>query len=82
MNNVVLYMGKQKLRKAALLIQGHIAGKRVCVCVCVCIYLFFLYCIGAYSQLGFPGGSAVKESPCNAGDPSSIPGSGGALEKG
>ena len=38
MNNVVLYMGKQKLRKAALLIQGHIAGKRVCVC----IYFFYI----------------------------------------
>ena len=77
MNNVVLYMGKQKLRKAALLIQGHIAGKRVCVCVCVCvcIYLFFLYCIGAYSQLGFPGGSDCKESACNR-DLGLIPGLG------
>ena len=61
MNNVVLYMGKRKLRKAALLIQGHIAGKSVCVCVCVCV----LYCIGAQSQLGFPGGSDCKESACN-----------------
>ena len=26
--------------------------------------------------LGFPGSSAGKESACNAGDPSSIPGSG------
>ena len=26
--------------------------------------------------LGFPGGSAGKESACNAGDPGSIPGSG------
>ena len=26
--------------------------------------------------LGFPGSSADKESACNAGDPSSIPGSG------
>ena len=25
---------------------------------------------------GFPGGSGVKASACNAGDPSSIPGSG------
>ena len=25
---------------------------------------------------GFPGGSVGKESPCNAGDPGSIPGSG------
>ena len=27
-------------------------------------------------MFGFPGGSAGKESPCNAGDPSSIPGLG------
>ena len=27
-------------------------------------------------SLGFPGGSAGKETPCNAGDPGSIPGSG------
>ena len=26
--------------------------------------------------MGFPGGSDGKESPCNAGDPGSIPGSG------
>ena len=45
MNNVVLYMGKQKLRKAALLIQGHIAGKRVCVCVCVCVFIYFFYIV-------------------------------------
>ena len=27
-------------------------------------------------RAGFPGGSDIKESVCNAGDPSSIPGSG------
>ena len=32
--------------------------------------------------LGFPGGSAGKESLFNAGDPSLIPGSGRSLEKG
>ena len=32
--------------------------------------------------LGFPGGSAGKESACNTGDPGSIPGSGRSLEKG
>ena len=26
--------------------------------------------------MGFPGGSDGKDSPCNAGDPGSIPGSG------
>ena len=32
--------------------------------------------------LGFPGGSDGKESTCNEGDPSSIPGLGSSLEKG
>ena len=31
---------------------------------------------------GFPGGSAGKESACNAGDPGSIPGSGRSLGEG
>ena len=33
-------------------------------------------------QLGFPGGSGGKESACNAGDPGSIPGSGGSPGEG
>ena len=33
-------------------------------------------------QRGFPGSSAGKESACNAGDPSSIPGSGRSPEEG
>ena len=32
--------------------------------------------------LSFPGSSAGKESACNAGDPSSIPGSGTSLGEG
>ena len=32
--------------------------------------------------LGFPGSSVGKESACNAGDPSSIPGSGRSFGKG
>ena len=32
--------------------------------------------------LGFPGGSAGKESACNAGDPGSIPGSGSSPGEG
>ena len=32
--------------------------------------------------MGFPGSSAGKESACNAGDPGSIPGSGGSAGKG
>ena len=31
---------------------------------------------GIFSHLGFPDSSVGKESTCNAGDPSSIPGSG------
>ena len=32
--------------------------------------------------MGFPGGSDVKGSACNAGDPGSIPGSGRSLQEG
>ena len=32
--------------------------------------------------MGFPGGSAGKESACNAGDPGSIPGSGRSAGEG
>ena len=34
------------------------------------------------SQMGFPDSSISKESACNAGDPSSIPGSGGSAGEG
>ena len=33
-------------------------------------------------MVGFPGSSAGKESTCNAGDPSSIPGSGRSPREG
>ena len=42
----------------------------VCVCVCACVCM------------DFPGSSAEKESTCNAGDPSLIPGSGRSLGEG
>ena len=35
-----------------------------------------------YDEEGFPGGSAVKNPPANAGDTGSIPGSGRSLEEG
>ena len=35
-----------------------------------------IICIKVVSRRGFPGSSAGKESACNAGNPSSIPGSG------
>ena len=38
--------------------------------------------INIYTLLGFPGGSAGKESACNAGGLGSIPGLGRSLEKG
>ena len=34
------------------------------------------------TRMGFPGSSAAKESACNAGDPSSIPGLGSSLGEG
>ena len=37
---------------------------------------------GALRFMGFPGGSAGKESSCNAGDLGSIPGLGRSLKKG
>ena len=43
----------------------------VCVCVCVCIYM-----------RGFSRGSEGKESACNTGDPSLIPGSGSSPGEG
>ena len=36
----------------------------------------------ADTDLGFPGSSVGKESACNAGDPSSIPGSGSSPGEG
>ena len=35
-----------------------------------------------HESLSFPGGSTGKESTCNAGDPSSIPGSGISAREG
>ena len=37
------------------------------------VHLKFIQC---YISFGLPGGSVGEESPCNAGDPGSIPGSG------
>ena len=42
----------------------------VCVCVCVCVSV----CVSVCVCMGFLGGSAVKESTCNAGDISTTPG--------
>ena len=46
------------------------------MCVCVCIPFGAKSVNTGVCILGFPGGSEVKESACNAGDPGSIPGSG------
>ena len=40
--------------------------KNIYVCICIC----------AYINIGFPGGSDGKESPCSAEDSGLIPGSG------
>jgi len=62
------------------------------VCVCVCIYMcVFLKGLNAWKffsppsykeHVGFPDSSVGKESACNAGDPSSIPGLGRSAGKG
>ena len=39
------------------------------------MYHNFFILSSVNGQMGFPGGSTGKESACNAGDPSSIPGS-------
>ena len=46
-----------------------------------CYQLFFSTAF-TLSHMGFPGGSADKESTCNVGDPGSIPGLEDPLEKG
>ena len=53
------------------------------------ISIYFLYRSNCYSEIsvslsatGFPNSSVGKESTCNAGDPSSIPGSGGSTGEG
>ena len=43
-------------------------GVCVCVCVCVCVYVYI--CV----YMGFPHSLVGKESACDTGDPSSIPG--------
>ena len=49
----------------------------VCVCVCVCILKASLVAsLVAQWYMGFPGSSAVKNSPAYAGDPGLISGSG------
>ena len=42
--------------------------------------ILYSYCLPVF--LGFPDGSAGKESACNAGDPGSIPGSGRSTGEG
>ena len=44
----------------------------ICVCVCVCVYYYYRLC----HRMGFPCGSEGKETACNVGDESSIPGLG------
>ena len=51
----------------------------VCVYICtyVCVYIYMYIYIYIYTFLNIlPGGSGSKESTCNAGDPSLIPGLG------
>ena len=48
----------------------------VCVCVCLCVLHTHMHYTYLGWRKGFPGGSAGKESACNVGDLSSIPGLG------
>ena len=48
----------------------------------VCFLFFFFPLANFNFLLGFPGGLESNESACNAGDPSSIPGSGRSLGEG
>ena len=47
----------------------------MCVCVCECAWNYNKKAPPRWPE-GFPGGSEVKASACNAGDLGSIPGSG------
>ena len=54
-------------------------GKDMKMNIYIYIYIYVYVCIYIYICMyiwGFSGGSVCKESACNAGDPSSIPGSG------
>ena len=46
----------------------------MCVCVCVCVYIYYYYRL--CHRMGFPCDSKGKETACNVGDESSIPGLG------
>ena len=52
------------------------------ICSPICKYLLFICCHSASAQVGFPCGSAGKESACNAGDLGPIPGLGRPPEEG
>ena len=52
------------------------------VCVYIYIYIYMYVCICIYVYMEFPDSSVGKESSCNAGDPSLIPGLGRSLGEG
>ena len=58
------------------LFDSYIRG--MCMCVCMYVYMYMCVCICHTfpSSVGFSGGSAIKILCANAGDASSIPGSG------
>ena len=58
------------------LVLGSKTSRSVCLSPCVRTRLHLEdYCL-TYNSMGFPHSQVGKESTCNAGDPSSIPGSG------
>ena len=50
--------------------------------LCPALFFFLIYGHQSLDLQHTPGGSDVKESACNGGDPGSIPGSGRALGEG
>ena len=64
----ILYLKK-------LLVEKYIDEKLLNLGLLV-FHFFFFFTIDYLKNLGLLGSSAGKESPCNSGDPGSIPGSG------
>ena len=52
------------------------------IVVQICLTVCSQFCLGLYLEVGFPCGSAGKESTCNMGDLGLIPGLGGSSGEG
>ena len=91
-NSVTHGIGKKSLynyfkRTFKIIIQSSVVFEQSSTVHCngKAYFYFFLknsFIFGFAGSLGFPGGSVGKEFDCNAGDPGSIPGSGGFAGEG